>query len=334
MKNIASLLRDTAVEERHGPQDVSVTGICFDSRAVEAGQLFVALPGSKSDGHAYIADAVAKGATAVLCERMPEMLDQRVLYLRVADSHRELGRIAANFYDHPDRKLKLVGVTGTNGKTTTATLLYDLFRKLGRRAGLISTVVYKVDEREYPSTHTTPDAIRLYALLAEMVEAGCEYCFMEVSSHSVVQRRIEGLTFAGGIFSNLTHDHLDYHGTFAEYLKAKKSFFDTLSKGAFALVNTDDRNGMVMVQNTKAAVKTYTLKRFSDFRCKVLEHHFDGMLLEIDGREVWVKFIGMFNAYNLLAVYASAVLLGVERDEALRVLSELVPVSVRVTLTL
>lgn len=329
MKNIESLIKDTAIEERRGPASAEVTAIVFDSRAVAPGSLFVALPGTRVDGHDYIDAAVAAGAVAVLCERMPEALDPAVLYLRVADAHRELGRVAAGFYDHPDRRLKLVGVTGTNGKTTTASLLHELFGKLGHPSGLISTVVYKVGGREIPSTHTTPDAVRIYALLAEMAAAGCEYCFMEVSSHSVVQRRIEGLSFAGAIFTNLTHDHLDYHGTFAEYLKAKKTFFDGLPSGAFALVNADDKNGAVMVQNTRATVKTYALKRFSDFRCKILESHVEGMLIEINGREVWVKFAGKFNAYNLLAVYGSAVLLGVERDEALRVLSELVPVSGR-----
>jgi len=313
-----------------GKIDIPVQVIGFDSRAVQAGQLFIALKGTQSDGHIYIADAIAKGAVAVLCEDIPVECQPNVTYVQVADTSKALGWLSTNFYDHPSAKLKLVGVTGTNGKTTTASLLYEMYRKLGYKVGLISTVIYKVDDREIESTHTTPDAIRLNALLADMVEAGCEFCFMEVSSHSVAQHRIDGLRFTGGIFTNLTHDHLDYHETFAEYLKAKKHFFDTLPKGAFALVNVDDKNGKMMVQNTKATVKTYSLKSFSDFKCKILETHFDGMLLDIDDQEVWVKFIGKFNAYNLLSVYATAILLGSEHNEVLTVLSELVPVSGRV----
>ena len=329
-KTLEELLHGVPTGAIKGGVEVSVQGLEADSRNVEPGQLFIALRGTQSDGHRYIADAVQKGVAAVLCEEIPVETDNRVTYVQVADTSKALGLLAANFYGHPDAKLKLVGVTGTNGKTTTASLLYEMYRKLGYKAGLISTVVYKVDDREIESTHTTPDAIHLNALLAEMAEVGCEYCFMEVSSHSVAQHRIEGLRFAGGIFTNLTHDHLDYHETFAEYLKAKKCFFDTLPKGAFALVNADDKNGKVMVQNTKAEAKTYSLKSFSDFKCKLLETHFDGMLLDIDGQEVWVKFIGKFNAYNLLSVYAAAVLLGSNRDEVLTILSELVPVSGRV----
>ena len=328
-KPLCELLKGVEPVALQGDDRVPVWSVGFDSRQVVVGQLYVALRGTQSDGHAYIADAVSKGAIAVLCEVLPADPDASVTYVQVDDSQKALATVAANFYEHPSEKLRLVGVTGTNGKTTTASLLYEMYRKLGYKAGLISTVVYKVDDREYPATHTTPDAIRLNTLLADMVEAGCEYCFMEVSSHSIVQHRIDDLHFTGGIFTNLTHDHLDYHETFAEYLKAKKTFFDRLPKEAFALVNTDDRNGKVMVQNTRAEVKTYSLKSFSDFKCKILETHFDGMLLEIDGQEVWVKFIGKFNAYNLLAVYATAVLLGTDRDEALRVLSELVPVSGR-----
>ena len=336
-KTLDELLKNVAVLSMTGDPAVEIGAINFDSRAVKPGELFVALRGTQSDGHDYIQSAVDRGASAVLCEVLPSTPDNTAsnasirppVYIQVPDTHRALATVAANFYDRPSEKLCLVGVTGTNGKTTIASLLYEMFRRSDYRAGLISTVVYKVDTQEFPATHTTPDSLRLNALLADMVEAGCEYCFMEVSSHSVVQHRIDDLHFAGGIFTNLTHDHLDYHGTFAEYLKAKKSFFDRLPKGAFALVNTDDKNGKVMVQNTLASIKTYSLKAFSDFRCKILEHHFDGMLLEIDGREVWVKFIGNFNASNLLAVYASAVLLGADRSEALRILSELVPVSGR-----
>lgn len=312
-----------------GSDNQKIESIGFDSRAVSKGQLFVALRGTQSDGHAYIADAVAEGAAAILCEELPQKLDANVTYIQVADSHKELGKIASNFYENPSAKLKLVGVTGTNGKTTTATLLYEMYRKLGYKVGLISTVIYCVNDKTIPSTHTTPDSIRLNEMLAEMVKCGCEYCFMEVSSHSIVQHRIEGLTFVGGIFTNITHDHLDYHGTFAEYIKAKKAFFDVLPKGAFALVNSDDKNGMVMVQNTKATVKTFALKSFADFKCRIIETLFDGMLLNMDGNEVWVKFIGGFNAYNLLGVYAASLLLGSDRDEVLKNLSDLVPVSGR-----
>ncbi|MCD8185367.1 MAG: UDP-N-acetylmuramoyl-L-alanyl-D-glutamate--2,6-diaminopimelate ligase [Rikenellaceae bacterium] len=326
---LQEVLRGAAIIEVDGDLQEPITGLEFDSRQVTAGRLFAAVKGTQSDGHTYIEDAVARGARAILCERWPEQRLPGVAYVRVADTSRALGLIAANFYGHPSARLKLVGVTGTNGKTTTASLLYEMYRKLGYKVGLLSTVVYRIDEKEIPSTHTTPDALRLNALLQEMVEAGCEYCFMEVSSHSVAQHRIEGLRFAGGIFTNLTHDHLDYHETFADYLKAKKGFFDTLPREAFALVNTDDKNGKVMVQNTRAAVKSYSLKSFSDFRCKILETHLDGMLLQIDDREVWVKFIGKFNAYNLLAVYGTTLLLGSDRDEVLPVLSELVPVSGR-----
>ncbi len=329
---LSELLNGVEVLESIGDLSAEIRSIGFDSRAVTGGQLFVALRGTLTDGHAYIADAAAKGAAAILCETMPEAPDggtSAPIYIKVSDTHRALAAVAAAFYGHPSEKLRLVGVTGTNGKTTIASLLYELFRKSGYRVGLISTVVYKIDDQELTATHTTPDSLTLNALLAQMVETGCEYCFMEVSSHSVAQHRVDCLHFTGGIFTNLTHDHLDYHGTFAEYLKAKKAFFDALPKGAFALVNVDDRNGKVLVQNTSATVKTYSLRSFSDFRCKILEHHFDGMLLEIDGSEVWVKFIGNFNASNLLAVYAAAILLGMDRADTLRIISELVPVSGR-----
>ena len=329
IKSLDKLLQGIEVEEIRGEETTPVRTLGFDSRYAVIGQLFIALRGTQSDGHVYIPDAVSKGAVAVLCEELPEELSENVSYIRVRDTQKAMGMVAGNFYDHPSRQLHLVGVTGTNGKTTTATLLYDMYRKLGYSVGLVSTVIYKVNDQEFPSTHTTPDSICLNALLADMVDAGCEFCFIEVSSHSIVQHRIEGLHFAGGIFTNLTHDHLDYHETFAEYLKAKKGFFDSLPKGAFALVNADDKNGKVMVQNTKADIKTYSLKSFSDFKCKILETHFDGMLLDIDGQDIWVKFIGKFNAYNLLAVYATAVLLGSDRNEVLTVLSELVPVSGR-----
>ena len=323
------LLQGVEVRSLVGDGTVAVGRLEFDSRKVVPGTLFFATRGTQADGHAYIPAAVAAGAAAVVCEELPAERPVGVTFVQVPDSTVALGQVASAFYWHPSRRLKLVGVTGTNGKTTTATLLYRMFRRLGYKAGLISTVVYCVDDREIPSTHTTPDSIRLNAMMAEMVEAGCDYCFMEVSSHSLVQHRTAGLAFVGGIFSNITHDHLDYHKTFAEYIRAKKLFFDGLPAGAFALTNADDRNGMVMVQNTKATVKTYALQSFADFRCRIVETLLDGMLLNLDGSEVWVKFLGRFNAYNLTSVYATALLLGARRDEVLRILSDLTSVDGR-----
>ena len=323
------LLQGVEVRSLVGDGTVAVGRLEFDSRKVVPGTLFFATRGTQADGHAYIPAAVAAGAAAVVCEELPAERPVGVTFVQVPDSTVALGQVASAFYGHPSRRLKLVGVTGTNGKTTTATLLYRMFRRLGYKAGLISTVVYCVDDREIPSTHTTPDSIRLNAMMAEMVEAGCDYCFMEVSSHSLVQHRTAGLAFEGGIFSNITHDHLDYHKTFAEYIRAKKLFFDGLPKGAFALTNADDRNGMVMVQNTKATVKTYALQSFADFRCRIVETLLDGMLLNLDGSEVWVKFLGRFNAYNLTSVYATALLLDARRDEVLRILSDLTSVDGR-----
>ncbi len=323
------LLQGVEVRSLVGDGTVAVGRLEFDSRKVVPGTLFFATRGTQADGHAYIPAAVAAGAAAVVCEELPAERPAGVTFVQVPDSTVALGQVASAFYGHPSRRLKLVGVTGTNGKTTTATLLYRMFRRLGYKAGLISTVVYCVDDREIPSTHTTPDSIRLNAMMAEMVEAGCDYCFMEVSSHSLVQHRTAGLAFVGGIFSNITHDHLDYHKTFAEYIRAKKLFFDGLPAGAFALTNADDRNGMVMVQNTKATVKTYALQSFADFRCRIVETLLDGMLLNLDGSEVWVKFLGRFNAYNLTSVYATALLLGARRDEVLRILSDLTSVDGR-----
>lgn len=323
------MLQGVEVRSLVGDGTVAVGRLEFDSRKVVPGTLFFATRGTQADGHAYIPAAVAAGAAAVVCEELPAERPVGVTFVQVPDSTVALGQVASAFYGHPSRRLKLVGVTGTNGKTTTATLLYRMFRRLGYKAGLISTVVYCVDDREIPSTHTTPDSIRLNAMMAEMVEAGCDYCFMEVSSHSLVQHRTAGLAFEGGIFSNITHDHLDYHKTFAEYIRAKKLFFDGLPAGAFALTNADDRNGMVMVQNTKATVKTYALQSFADFRCRIVETLLDGMLLNLDGSEVWVKFLGRFNAYNLTSVYATALLLGARRDEVLRILSDLTSVDGR-----
>ncbi len=329
MKRISELVRHTPVEAVHGDAETAVGGLTYDSRAVKPGDCFFAVPGTRCDGHDFIPMAVGRGAAAVVCERMPESPAEGVVYVVTPDSAGAMADMAAAFYGFPSRELKLVGITGTNGKTTTVTLLYDLVRALGYRAGLISTVVYKIDGREIESTHTTPDPIRLNAMMREMADTGCEFCFMECSSHAIVQERTRGLDFAGGIFSNITHDHLDYHKTFAEYIRAKKRFFDALPKGAFALTNADDRNGAVMVQNTAAAVSTYSLREMADFRCRILEMHLDGMLLRIDGQELWTGLLGRFNAYNLLAVYGAAVLLGLDRQEVLRVLSTLHPVSGR-----
>ena len=329
MKRLSEILRQTPVREVLGDGERPVGGLTYDSRAVKPGDCFFAVRGTQADGHAFIPAAVAAGAAAVVCEQLPADPAPGVTYVAFPDSAGAMADLAAAFYDYPSRELKLVGITGTNGKTTTATLLYDLVRALGYKAGLISTVVYRIEGREIEATHTTPDSIRLNALMREMADAGCEFCFMECSSHAIVQERTRGLSFAGGIFSNITHDHLDYHKTFAEYIRAKKRFFDMLPAGSFALTNLDDRNGRVMVQNTAAAVHTYSLRGMADFRCRIVETHLDGMLLRIDGQEVWVGLLGRFNAYNLLAVYGTAVLLGLDRSEVLRVLSTLRPVSGR-----
>ncbi|MBR4739010.1 MAG: UDP-N-acetylmuramoyl-L-alanyl-D-glutamate--2,6-diaminopimelate ligase [Bacteroidales bacterium] len=306
-----------------GLVEVEVKDLQFDSRQVTQGTLFVAQRGTKVDGHTFIAGAVEKGAIAVVCEELPEKLHKGVTYVKVSDSSRALGMMAANFYGHPSEQLKLIGITGTNGKTTTVTLLHRMFRMLGYRVGLVSTIVNKIDEEELPTGHTTPDALELNGLLRRMVDAGCQYCFMEVSSHAVVQQRIAGVRFSGGIFSNITHDHLDFHKTMANYIAAKKGFFDALPKEAWALVNVDDKNGRVMVQNTQAAVYTYGLQHTADYHCRVLENTFEGMHLAINGRELWCRLVGRFNAYNLTAIYAAAVLCGADADEALRLLSML-----------
>lgn len=330
---LKELLRRCGVCETCGKADVDIAGLRFDSREVLAGELFFALPGSANDGHDYIDKAVSRGAVAIVCERLPEGVEGGkyggVAFIRVEDAHAALGEAASEWYGRPSEKLRLVGVTGTNGKTTTATLLYDMFRGLGYRAGLISTVKYCVDDRVTESTHTTPDAIKLNKLMNNMVEAGCDYCFMEVSSHAIAQRRVEGLRFEGGIFTNLTHDHLDYHKTFAEYIRVKKMFFDSLGKDAFALVNADDKNGMVMVQNCRAKVYTYSMRGLADFRCRVLETIPEGMLTEINRHQVWLRFLGKFNAYNLTAVYGAARLLGADEGETFEALSKLKSVSGR-----
>lgn len=311
------------------PDEIQITGIEFDSRRVTPGTMFVAIRGTITDGHQYIDRAIQSGVCAVVCEELPIQINNRVLYLQVADSSLALAHLARAFYDNPSSKLCLVGVTGTNGKTTTATLLHQLFTALGYQVGLLSTVVNRIGNREIAANHTTPDPLELNRLLDQMVVEGCQYCFMEVSSHSVVQKRIEGLTFRGGIFTNLTHDHLDYHGTFRDYLKAKKAFFDALPRNAFALTNADDRNGDVMLQNCKARHRSYSLQSLADYHAKVLENHLDGTLLELNGAQLWVKFIGRFNAYNLTAIYGAAMELGANSDDVLRVLSTLDPVAGR-----
>lgn len=304
-----------------GAEAREVKDLQFDSRQVSEGTLFVAQRGTKVDGHAFIAGAIEKGAATVVCEELPERLNEDVTYVKVADSSEALGLMASNYYGHPSAQLKLVGITGTNGKTTTVTLLHRMFRNLGYHVGLVSTIVNKIDEEELPTGHTTPDALELNQLLRRMVDAGCQYAFMEVSSHAVVQHRISGLTFAGGIFSNITHDHLDFHKTMANYIAAKKGFFDRLPKTAWALVNVDDKNGRVMVQNTKADVHTYALQHAADFQCRVVEDTFEGMHLSINKHDLWCRLVGRFNAYNLTAILGAAVLSGVNEEEALRQLS-------------
>ena len=312
-----------------GNDNVEITGVNIDSRRIKAGHLFVAIRGTQVDGHQFIDKAIELGADAVLCEELTEKLSDHVTYVQVESTEDAVGKVATLFYGNPSHKLKLVGVTGTNGKTTIATLLYNMFRKFGYKVGLLSTVCNYIDDVEVPADHTTPDPIELNELLAKMVEAGCEYAFMECSSHAIHQKRIGGLKFAGGLFTNLTRDHLDYHKTFENYRNAKKAFFDGLPKDAFAITNADDKNGMIMVQNTKATVKTYSIRSMADFRARILECHFEGMYLEIDGREVGVQFIGKFNVSNLLAVYGAAIMLGKKPEDILLVLSTLHSVSGR-----
>ncbi len=323
MKKLKDILYKAGLVEVVGSTDISISSICFDSRKVEKGSLFVAVKGTQSDGHKFVAQAISSGATAIVCEELPKQKNENVTYIKVNDSESALGFIASNFFDNPSEKSKLIGVTGTNGKTTVVTLLYNLFLSLGFNVGLISTVVCKINKEEFPATHTTPDSIQLNRLMKQMVDAGCQYCFMEVSSHAIVQKRISGLKFVGGVFTNITHDHLDYHKTFEEYIKAKKKFFDGLENDAFALTNKDDQNGTIMLQNTNAVKKTYALKSSADFKCKIMESQFAGMLLQLDGSEMWSKLIGNFNAYNLLTVYAAAILLGQEKLKVLTTLSAL-----------
>ena len=312
-----------------GNMDIDISGIAIDSRKVQKGYLFIAMKGTQVDGHQYIGKAIELGATAILAEEEPTTKTEGVTYIIVASTENVVGNVATTFYGKPSEHLRLVGVTGTNGKTTIATLLYNMFRKMGHKVGLLSTVCNYIEDEAVPASHTTPDPIELNSLLARMVDAGCEYAFMECSSHAIHQKRIGGLKFAGGIFTNLTRDHLDYHKTFQNYRDAKKAFFDALPKDAFAVVNADDKNGMVMVQNTKAVVKTYSTRAMADFKARILECHFGGMYLEIDGRDVGVQFIGKFNVSNLLAVYGAAVMLGKEPEDILVVMSTLKSVNGR-----
>jgi UDP-N-acetylmuramoyl-L-alanyl-D-glutamate--2,6-diaminopimelate ligase len=323
MRYLSEILDGVAFTELQGSADMQISAVVFDSRKVVKDCLFVAVKGTVVDGHDYIEQAVKDGAVAVVCEELPAHVTGEVDFLLVANSAVALGILASNFYDKPSSKLKLVGVTGTNGKTTVATLLYKLFIDLGYKCGLLSTVENKVNGEVVPATHTTPDPVALNELLNRMVAKGCDYCFMEVSSHAIAQHRIEGLQFAGGIFTNLTHDHLDYHKTFENYLKAKKAFFDGLGKGAFALTNVDDKNGNVMMQNTKAHRKGYSIKNMADYKGKILENQFDGLVLNVDGDDVYFKLVGSFNAYNLLAVYGAAMLLEQDKAKVLTSLSKL-----------
>lgn len=316
-------------EKKLGNADIVVSAIQSDSRKIEKGTLFVAVKGATVDGHDYIGSAIEKGASAIVCERIPESIENYDNFIVVNDSPEILGRLLDKWFDHPSQKITLVGVTGTNGKTTIATLLYELFRKLGHKAGLLSTVCNYINGEVVPASHTTPDAVTLHTLLARMVEAGCEYAFMEVSSHAVDQKRISGITFKGGIFTNLTRDHLDYHHTVENYLKAKKTFFDGLPDSGFALTNADDKSGLVMLQNTAARKLTYSLRTMADFKGKIIEAYLDGTEMQIDGKDIYVHFVGRFNAYNLLAVYGTAIALGKEVEEVLITLSMLHSVSGR-----
>ncbi len=323
MIELNTLLRPLEIMQIAGDRDVSVSAICFDSRKAAPLSLFVAVRGTQADGHQFIADVIEKGCSVIVCEELPHHLLDEITYVKVKDASQALALMASVYYGEPSKELELVAVTGTNGKTSVATLLYKLFREFGHHVGLLSTVNNIINDEVIPSTHTTPDALAINELLAKMVDAGCTYCFMEASSHAIHQNRIAGLEFAGLIFTNITHDHLDYHKTFEHYLKAKKKLFDEVNDTAFALTNKDDKNGAVMLQNTKATRYTYGLQSMADFKGKIMESDFSGMLLEVDGEQVWFKLVGKFNAYNLLAVYGAAFLLGKEKNDILRLLSKL-----------
>lgn len=323
MKSLNEILKNIKYLQVVGPTSMQINEIQFDSRKLAKNDLFVAVSGTQNDGHQFIDAAIKLGARCIVCEQMPHVLNKETCYIQVKNSAHTLGLLASAFYNFPSKKLKLVGITGTNGKTSTVTMLFNLFRSLGYSVGLLSTVVNKINEKEIASTHTTPDPLQLNALLAQMVEAGCEYCFIEVSSHAIVQERIAGLQFTGAVFSNITHDHLDFHKTFEAYIKAKKKFFDDLNKNAFALYNIDDKNGSVMVQNSKAKKCSYALRNLADYKVRIIENRFDGLLLEICGMEVWIPLVGSFNAYNILAVYATAMELGADSIETLTILSKI-----------
>ena len=329
MKILKDILYKVAIEAVKGSTDVAINSIDFDSRKISLNDVFVAIRGTVSDGHDFIEKAVNQGVIAVVCEEFPERIINGVTYIKVKNTNEALAFLANNFYENPSSKLRLVGITGTNGKTTVASLLYQLFKKAGYKVGLLSTVKILVDEYEYKATHTTPDSLTINYYLNEMINEGCEFCFMEVSSHGIDQKRTEALQFEGGVFTNLSHDHLDYHSSFAEYRDVKKAFFDGLPKTAFALTNVDDKNGNVMFQNTKARKLTYALKSYADYKAQILESQLTGLLLKVNDNEVWVKLIGNFNAYNMLAIYGVAIELGIEKIEALRLLSELESVAGR-----
>lgn len=329
MSVLKDILYKVAIEAVIGSTDIAINKMDFDSRKMESNDVFIAIRGSISDGHDFIEKAIEQGAIAIICDTFPENIVKGITYVQVKDTNSALAFMAANYFGDPSQNLKLVGITGTNGKTTIASLLYQLFKKAGFKVGLLSTVKILIDEDVYKATHTTPDSITINHYLKQMVENGVEYCFMEVSSHGIHQKRTEALHFVGGIFTNLSHDHLDYHPTFAEYRDVKKSFFDNLPKTAFALSNIDDKNGQVMLQNTAAKKLTYALKSYADYKAQILENQLSGLLLKINGNEVWVKLIGAFNAYNLLAIYGTAIELGMESLEVLRLLSDLESVSGR-----
>ncbi|MCF8320754.1 MAG: UDP-N-acetylmuramoyl-L-alanyl-D-glutamate--2,6-diaminopimelate ligase [Flavobacterium sp.] len=326
---LKDILWKVAIEAVQGSTDLTIEKMEFDSRKITENDVFIAIRGTISDGHEFIETAIDKGAIAIICDEFPEIIVQGITYIKVNDTNKAMAFMAANYFDNPSQKLQLIGITGTNGKTTIASLLFQLFQKAGYKTGLLSTVKIVVDTNEYKATHTTPDSISINYYLNEMVSAGVEYCFMEVSSHGIHQKRTEGLHFTGGVFTNLSHDHLDYHATFSEYRDVKKSFFDYLPKTAFALSNIDDKNGSVMLQNTNAKKRSYALKTYADYKAQILENQLSGLLLKINDNEVWVRLIGTFNAYNLLAIFGTAVELGMESLEVLRLLSELESVSGR-----
>jgi len=326
---LSKLLNKLKYKSLHGDIEVDMSGLHFDSRSVEKNNLFVAMKGVSVDGHKYIESSIEKGCKAIVCECLPEKLESGVSYIEVEDASIALATLSSNYYDNPSSKIKIVGVTGTNGKTTIATLLYELYKEAGYKVGLLSTVINFIDTKEVKATHTTPDVLKINELLSQMVECGCDYCFMEVSSHALAQNRVANINFNGGIFTNITHDHLDYHKTFPEYIKAKKKFFDCLPKGSFAITNIDDKNGLLMMQNTLASTKTYSIRSVADYKARIVERHFTGMLMEINGKEVWTSLIGDYNASNLLSVYGAAESLGMDSNEILRYLSLLKPVAGR-----